>query len=174
MNHPGIYAIKNLVSKTVYVGSSHCVEKRREQHRTALEEDTHHNAHLQNAWNKYGPNAFVFQLLERIEDQRRLLQREQAWLERFRRSGPVYNIVKHLDCKRDAALQAEKQEKARLFEQEWRRNALKLYAIMKATVSDQDWACITARAIKDALHGDREANRWIEDYVPYYRNLVVE
>lgn len=59
----GIYTITNLVNNKIYLGLSLGVEKRIEEHRTALKEGVHKNIHLQEAWNKYGEENFSFELL---------------------------------------------------------------------------------------------------------------
>lgn len=63
----GIYVITNSVSNKKYIGSSLNIYKRWLQHRWDLENGLHHNSHLQNAWNKYGPNSFTLTLLEKID-----------------------------------------------------------------------------------------------------------
>jgi group I intron endonuclease len=61
----GVYTITNTKNGKVYIGSSggHIPERWR-QHQYLLRKGTHHSAHLQGAWNKYGGDAFVFEVLE--------------------------------------------------------------------------------------------------------------
>jgi group I intron endonuclease len=49
-----------MITGDKYVGSSVDIPRRWNQHRRRLRKGTHHSAHLQNAWNKYGEKAFVF------------------------------------------------------------------------------------------------------------------
>lgn len=90
----GIYAIRHVASGKLYVGSSVDVHKRRREHRSALKRGDHANARLQNAWNKYGPGAFVFEILEIVDDLRDLIPREQAAIDHFDSSSRTkgYNI----------------------------------------------------------------------------------
>lgn len=81
-NQPGIYAIRHLQSGKLYVGSANDLERRFIEHRTTLDAKKHPNRHLQRAWNKYGNDAFTFEVLEYVEDARRLVEREQHWLDR--------------------------------------------------------------------------------------------
>lgn len=77
---PGVYMIKNLITSKVYVGSSGNVKQRWKTHRTDLRGKRHHCHRLQEAWNTYGEDAFVFGVLEwcEVED---LTDLEQSWLD---------------------------------------------------------------------------------------------
>ena len=57
----GIYTINNTVDGKVYVGSSANLYERKAAHWNHLKNNKHHNPHLQNAWNKYGKDCFVFE-----------------------------------------------------------------------------------------------------------------
>ena len=58
----GVYIIRNLHTGKVYVGSSNNVLWRFWWHKNQLRKGEHTNEHLQNAWNKYGENAFSFEI----------------------------------------------------------------------------------------------------------------
>jgi predicted GIY-YIG superfamily endonuclease len=73
----GIYRIVNLETGKIYIGSTTTSFKRRwEQHLQQLEKGTHVARHLQNSWNKRGPAAFVFEILEEIDDPEQVIERE--------------------------------------------------------------------------------------------------
>jgi group I intron endonuclease len=59
----GVYRITHIDSGRYYVGSSKRLQVRLNQHRTQLEAGTHHCAHLQRAWDKYGADSFAFSVL---------------------------------------------------------------------------------------------------------------
>ena len=59
----GVYQIRNLNNGKIYIGSSTNVRKRLRIHRSMLIHGHHQNAHLLNAWKKYGPDAFEFTVL---------------------------------------------------------------------------------------------------------------
>lgn len=59
----GIYHIKNNISGGVYYGRSVDVEDRLIHHRNELKRNVHRNKRLQNSWNKYGQEAFTFELI---------------------------------------------------------------------------------------------------------------
>lgn len=58
----GIYTINNILNGRVYVGSTANARRRFSEHRRHLEAGTHHCGHLQHAWNKYGRDAFIFEV----------------------------------------------------------------------------------------------------------------
>jgi group I intron endonuclease len=64
----GIYSIKNLFNNKRYIGYTILFEKRFKQHFKSLKGNYHINSHLQNAYNKYGSNNFIFEILEVIEN----------------------------------------------------------------------------------------------------------
>lgn len=83
MDRSGIYSILNEVTSRIYVGSSSNIEKRRGTHWSKLRKNSHDNPALQSAWNKYGPAAFVFSVLEYVDDVGNLIKREQYWIDKI-------------------------------------------------------------------------------------------
>ncbi len=60
----GIYRITNCVNNKVYIGKSIDIfNKRWPYHKALLNNGTHVNKHLQNAWNKYGEENFDFSIV---------------------------------------------------------------------------------------------------------------
>jgi len=75
----GIYKIENLIDKKIYVGSSIKLENREYRHFLMLKNGTHDNTHLQNAYNKYGKNSFVFVVIEEC-DVNVLIEKENYYI----------------------------------------------------------------------------------------------
>jgi group I intron endonuclease len=84
LSKSGIYQITNLVNGKFYLGSAVDIKKRWVNHRWELNKGIHANSHLQAAWNLYGKENFVCDVIELVEDKFWLLLREQAWLNRTR------------------------------------------------------------------------------------------
>lgn len=86
----GIYQIRHLESGKLYIGStsSYGFDKRFRKHYNDLIAQRHHCCHLQNAWNKYGVDAFVFETLLYCDPENCLMY-EQAFLDYFQ---PEYNV----------------------------------------------------------------------------------
>jgi group I intron endonuclease len=83
----GIYQIKNIINKKCYIGSSKNINRRWDRHRYGLRSNNHENVLLQRAWNKYGEENFIFEIIEECE-QDRLLELDQKYLD----LKPQYNI----------------------------------------------------------------------------------
>ncbi len=94
MNNIGVYKILNKTNNKVYVGSSINITKRKYVHFNKLSNNKHKNIKLQNAYNKYGKNSFLFKIIEYVEDKNLLLVREQYWIEYFNSVENGYNICK--------------------------------------------------------------------------------
>lgn len=59
----GVYEIRNIANGKVYIGSAKRFNFRWNTHRYFLRKGSHHSAHLQAAWNRYGEKAFEFKKL---------------------------------------------------------------------------------------------------------------
>jgi len=77
----GIYCILNLLNGKYYVGSATNLKHRKVCHFSDLKLDKHDNRHLQNSYNKYGHDAFSFEVIEYIVDVDLLISREQHWID---------------------------------------------------------------------------------------------
>ena len=89
----GIYKIENLINHKVYVGQATDITARWYHHIKALNDNIHHNPHLQSAWNKYGQHSFSFSVIEEC-DYDNLIEREQFWIDHFggMESPNTYNL----------------------------------------------------------------------------------
>lgn len=85
----GIYCIENITNHKTYIGSSKNIYQRLLKHFALLRHNKHQNAHLQNAWNKYGENSFRWFILE-LCDSGELTEKEQYCIDLF---GAEYNIT---------------------------------------------------------------------------------
>src|SRR5712671_3867618 len=79
----GIYKITCIANGKIYVGSSANLRIRWEQHCNDLRRKAHHSIHLQRAWNKYGENVFIFEIIELVMPWA-ILDREQYWLDKLK------------------------------------------------------------------------------------------
>lgn len=78
-NAPGIYCIKNVLNNKIYVGQSVNIAERFREHKSHLSNNCHGNEYLQNAWNKYGENNFIFEILEKCSKEE-LDIKERYWI----------------------------------------------------------------------------------------------
>jgi group I intron endonuclease len=86
----GIYNIRNIINNDIYIGSASNLKNRWNVHRHKLSNNKHVNIHLQRAFNKYGSENFIFEVIEYV-DKSNLIIREQNWIDFFQ---PEYNIRK--------------------------------------------------------------------------------
>ena len=82
-NSSGIYVILNTVTNKVYIGSSVNLIRRRSSHFRDLRKNRHINDILQNSWNKYGEQNFVFIIIEHC-DKTQLRTIEQKYLDLYK------------------------------------------------------------------------------------------
>lgn len=85
----GIYQIRNKVNEKRYVGSSVDIEWRQYEHLYNLRLGEHYNKYLQNAFNKYGEESFKFEIVEIIDNTKRLIKKEQYYIDKL---SPEYNM----------------------------------------------------------------------------------
>ena len=93
----GIYKITNIVNKKAYIGSSIDINVRWQQHVNDLNNNKHINKRLQNAWNRYGQSNFLFEILQVLETEDKLLLIEQDYLDEYKsyNRNIGYNIAKY-------------------------------------------------------------------------------
>ena len=84
----GVYKIENKINGKLYIGSSVNIESRLKSHIKELNNNSHNNNYLQNAWNKYGENNFIFEVIEVVEDKNYLREREQYYID-------IYKVTDH-------------------------------------------------------------------------------
>ena len=88
-NKSGIYSFLNLVNGKRYVGSSVDLYNRLHEHVHNLKNNKAHNAHFQNAWNKYGEDNFIYNIIEFCDADIRF-DREQHYIDSLK---PEYNLT---------------------------------------------------------------------------------
>lgn len=85
----GIYEFFNLENGKRYVGSSVNIYNRIHEHVHNLKNNKAHNKHFQSAWNKYGEDNFIFNILEYCSEEDRF-EREQYYIDLI---SPEYNLT---------------------------------------------------------------------------------
>ena len=93
----GVYKITNIANGKVYIGSSLHIRSRWKEHFNKLCLGKHHSSHLQRAWDLYGAENFIFEILEYVEPNKSLLKKhEQEWMNKLQSYNKEfgYNIRK--------------------------------------------------------------------------------
>lgn len=78
----GIYCIRHLESGRKYIGRAVDIKRRDRRHWAELRGQYHSNMVLQRAFNKYGREAFVFEVIESCQAHE-LVTREQYWIDLY-------------------------------------------------------------------------------------------
>lgn len=125
-NAPGIYAIVNTVSGKRYIGQTANIKKRRREHMGGIMRGNHNSRVIRRAVAKYGPQAFVFTLVELCAIEA-LNEREQFWLSHYGKPN-LYNQSMLSGPPRGWKMPDEARQKliernrTRVFTQEMRKN----------------------------------------------------
>jgi group I intron endonuclease len=95
----GIYKIMCLATGKFYIGSSNNLNKRKSIHFSQLRNKNHANAHLQNAFNKYGADNFIFDIIIFLPEsttKQEIVTVEQTYIDELKAYNPDigYNICK--------------------------------------------------------------------------------
>ena len=90
----GIYKITNTNNNKVYIGSSVNISNREYKHFWLLEKGIHDNEYLQKSFNKYGKNAFKFEIIEYCESDR-LVEQENKFIRLYQSNNLTkgYNLA---------------------------------------------------------------------------------
>lgn len=75
----GIYKITCTGNNKVYVGQSVAIKRRWREHQKALKNGSHYNKYLQRAYDKYGEQSFVYEILEQCPSSK-LNEREAFYI----------------------------------------------------------------------------------------------
>ncbi len=98
----GVYQVKNLSNGKVLLNSSLNLEGPLNRHKFMLKIGSHTNKELQKDWNELGPDQFVFEILEEVQQRKddpnfnlkdELTLLEMIWLEKLQPFGERgYNL----------------------------------------------------------------------------------
>lgn len=76
----GIYKILNIINNKYYIGRSHNIIGRWNEHRYLLRHNKHYNKKLQNSWNKYKEHNFFLFIIEEC-DENNIINVEQNYID---------------------------------------------------------------------------------------------
>jgi group I intron endonuclease len=94
----GVYKITCTANKKIYIGSTSNLCQRKRQHFDRLRLNKHDNPILQAAFNKYGEDAFTYEVIE-LTLPAFQLEREQYWFKKLKPFSPKgFNIARDATC----------------------------------------------------------------------------
>lgn len=78
----GIYKITNIKNNKIYIGLSKNIRSRFNEHKSCLRNNIHKNQHLQNSWNCYGEDNFIFEIIEECNENE-LNEKEIYYIQKY-------------------------------------------------------------------------------------------
>lgn len=87
----GIYSITNIINNKKYIGYSIDIARRWQTHKRDLKNNKHENEHLQNAYNLYGEDSFVYEIIEECKENQ-LKEHEKYWIKYYNSKENGYNM----------------------------------------------------------------------------------
>jgi group I intron endonuclease len=118
----GIYKIVNIKNGKIYVGSTVNFKCRWRNHLSALVKGTHESYHLQNAFNKYRREFFIFLIEEviKIENKKELKielkKKEQYWVDHYKSNNEKYGYNIRIIIESNLGIKHRKESKAKMSE----------------------------------------------------------
>lgn len=112
----GTYRILNTTTNQFYIGSCKRFKERWPQHLKTLETGKHSNKFLLNSFQKHGPSAFVFEVLEVIDGSREeRLTKEQLLLDQFYdHQQSCYNLKKDASSREGFGVKDQKSQQEKI------------------------------------------------------------
>jgi group I intron endonuclease len=99
----GIYQIRNIVNGKILIGSSKNLHGKSNSYKFQLQHGSHMNSALQNDFNKFGTDNFLFEIVDNLEPKEGvgydytddLITLEELWIEKLQPFGERgYNKMK--------------------------------------------------------------------------------
>jgi len=141
LSNAGVYAIRLKGTRRAYIGSSIDVKARVRRHRKMLSENRHSNRHLQSAWNKYGSERFVSELVKRCKKESVLFW-EQRYINQYRSCECGFNLAPLASSNGGVKYSAKAIAKLKASWTTERKAAMSVFTSAQATAQ---WASLTGR-----------------------------
>lgn len=120
----GIYSIMNIYNGKIYIGSSKDLYNRLYEHLHLLLRNSAHNKHLQSAWNKYGQECFIYNILELCSEESRF-EREQFYMDFM---SPEYNKTPQVIANFGQTVSQESRDKiSKTLKEKYKSGEIKTY-----------------------------------------------
>lgn len=89
-NQCGIYKISNTIDSRFYIGSTNKLRERFRSHRNKLAKGKNASIYLQRFSDKYGIDKLIFEVVEIVEDESKLIEREDYYISLL---NPEFNLM---------------------------------------------------------------------------------
>lgn len=157
----GIYSITNIINNKKYIGSTaKNFISRWKKHITNLKNGRHASRHLQNSWNKYGEDKFIFTIEEIVDFVDNLLNLERDYINKYNSYNNGYN--ENPDPNFSPMLNKDTQEKVSI-------GMKKYWEKLKENLSEEDY-----KALCKEKHGHSAWNKGIKMSEEQTKNMRVK
>jgi group I intron endonuclease len=114
----GIYLWTNLINGKKYVGKSENIQKRKRSYKDEIKKDS--SRYIIKAMKKHGLENFKFEILEKIENDINILEKEQLWMDHYDTmdKNKGYNVLKAEETPGESFSKGSKNNKAKLTEED--------------------------------------------------------
>jgi group I intron endonuclease len=116
-----IYKITNLTNNKIYIGQTAQKNPKMRWYGHLADARRGRKSHLYDSIRKYGPESFVWEIIDQCETIEELNDREQHWLDFYRKSTEVYNCREAGGNKIHSAESIEKMREAQKLAHQRRR-----------------------------------------------------
>lgn len=94
----GIYCVENIINHKKYIGQGKNLLGRLNDHKNHLRRQVHCNEYLQNAYNKYGSENFIYYIIQELPSDKKILNLMEiywiAYFNSFMDDGGGYNLTR--------------------------------------------------------------------------------
>lgn len=157
-----IYKITNLTNNKVYIGQTLQENPKMRWYAHLSDAKRGRKSHLYDSIRKYGPESFVWEIIEHCSSLEELNVREQYWLDYYRGLTEVYNCREAGGNKTHRAESIEKMRAAQVA----------AHARRKANGTDGGWKRIDGGPMKGKSHpgkGKKHTKRWSDEAKEKYK-----
>lgn len=160
---PCIYSIYNIVSKMYYIGQTKNFYKRKMSHIILLRKNSHKNTHLQNSWNFYGEENFIFEIIDICDDVKERNVKEVDYIKKFNSLSPNgYNLASGGNASspsEESRMKMSISKKGMILSDEWRANISKATSGENNPMYGKKHSEKTIEKIKESLLGQMDGEK---------------
>jgi len=180
----GVYVIENKIDGKKYIGKTMLgFEIRKYRHIRCLRLNQHYNTHLQNAWNYYGEDNFIFKMIYESDDVNDVNNKKIYFISLYETTNPDkgYNLRSggegglHSDYTKDKIKVSCRGKNSSLSIDDVRRIKLSIYCLMdRKEISNQ--FNVSEKVITQISMGKNfpYVNKELNDYIHNIKQKVID
>lgn len=156
----GVYTITCLANNKIYVGSTEIkFSKRKYKHFYELERNIHNNKHLQAAYNLYGAENIIFEILEETLPEYAISQ-EQYWVNMLQTNNKNFGYNKRAVVKSNAGIRYTEEQKKNFTGMTGRTHSEETKKKMSASAMGKTFSEVSKKKMSDSRKGRIITQEW--------------